>query len=222
MPNIFLSLSQKETCPGKGIPVVALSVMTSSVLDSVSGPYLEKTLQILHSLLVFSSFPCSSQKKFRSSACALPLLFFLLSLFFPSFSSFFLSLLMVMLSSNPVGQLSSANHRREKAIRDAEAENKKPSHKPAGNRRQGHSTICGKPGVGGFAVHWPSHGSYASDSPRRIQLLPDLSGRNCLDPSSFVYGRHLRFTEYELPSEVPKSELTVQVSEDPTAAGYYR
>ena len=38
-------------------------------------------------------------------------------------------------------------------------------------------------------------------------------------PSSFVYGRRLRLTEYKLPTEVPTPELTVQESEDPTAAG---
>jgi hypothetical protein len=51
------------------------------------------------------------------------------------FSSFFLSLLTVLLSSNPLGQLSSANHRREKAIRDAEQQNKKPSTQAAVDER---------------------------------------------------------------------------------------
>ena len=83
MPNIFLLMSHKETCPGKGIPVVAPSVVTFSALSSSSRPYLEILLQTF--FLSLLDFPLTSRKKFRRCGYSLPLLFFLSCLFFSSY-----------------------------------------------------------------------------------------------------------------------------------------
>ena len=131
MPNIFVLKSQKETCPGKGIPAVAPSVVNPSALDSVSGPYLEKFLQtFFHKLLFSPSFSWTSRKKFFRCGCLLPLPFFLLSLFFPFWRSS-ASLLKVMLNSKLSGAIKLRQPPARKSDKGRGSREQKPHEQPA-------------------------------------------------------------------------------------------